>query len=105
MAKIWDLDGWGSPVTVAGLNPERDHGYFALAIGFGEVVCDLAGELYVKASLELRPNRDGCHPDWACEARYVPGGGIALHVPRAAYRNIRVEQGKLSGYLPVSEVF
>lgn len=104
-AKIWDLDGWDSPVTVAGLNPERQRGYFPLALGLGEVVCDLAGDLYVKASLMLRPNDGGIHSDWLCEVQYVPGGGIALHVPKAAYRNVRVESGKLAGYLPVSEVF
>lgn len=105
-ATVWDLDGWDSPLTVAGLNPEHERGYFAFTVGvnYKAVVFDRAGRLYIKADLRLYPDPKYAHAAWRCEAQYVPGGGIALVIPRSVYGNIELEKGRLSGYLPVTEV-
>lgn len=74
-------------------------------INWRAVVFDPDGKLYIKSDLRLYPLETHANPAWLCIAEYVPGGGIAVKIPKPAYATIELEKGRLSGYLPVSEVF
>lgn len=88
-ARVWDLPGWESPLTVKALAARPGSGYFALSYNNGTIVTDHDGQLYVKEDTALQPHIGTVSKDWAVQAVHT-AQGVALYIPKPAYANVGI---------------
>lgn len=88
-ARVWDLPGWESPLTVKALAARPGSGYFGLTYNDGSIVTDHDGQLYVKEGTKLQLHQGTISKDWAVKAVHT-AQGIALYIPKPAYGNVGI---------------
>lgn len=104
-ARVWDLPGWESPLTVKALAARPGAGYFALSSKYNPpVITDHDGQLYVKDDVALLPNSSSVSKDWAVQAVHT-SEGVALYIPKPAYANVGIATySSPIGYRKVAKV-
>lgn len=101
-ARVWDLEGWKSPLKVSELKTKPGIGYFAVSYRNFDLAYDAEGKLWVRSDVALTPSPKGAWEGYVVQASSSPEG-IVLHIPETVHNYIG-ERSNGKAYVPVAKV-